>query len=270
MKNIIIPVDFSQKSEFALKAGAFLAKKHNSTLYVVHTLELSENIFFNSENEKKVQFMIAYAYKQFEPFLEKEYLKNIKVITMIKHHKVYKEVANVGKEIKADLIIMGSHGVTARKGIFAGSNTQRMIHNSEIPVLIISTDPKEFQLKKVIIATDLTPESRSSFLQKTVLFTNLGCTVCPVYVNLPYDNFISSREFHKKVSVFAAAGNSTKVAFIAGHTLEDGLIQYAEDMNADLIAVNASSKKGLSYYWNSSISEDLSIYANLPIMTFTV
>tara|TARA_R110002050_G_scaffold169264_2_gene300996 strand:- start:633 stop:1445 length:813 start_codon:yes stop_codon:yes gene_type:complete len=270
MKNIIIPVDFSQKSEFALKAGAFLAKKHNATLHVVHTLELSESIFFNSENKEKVQFMIAYANQQFEPFLKKEYLKNVKVIPVIKHHKVYKEVANIAKEIKADLIIMGSHGVTSKKGIFAGTNTERMIHNSKTPVLIINKDPKDFHLKKVIIATDLSPESRALYLKKIALFSNLGSIICPVYINLPYVNFISSREFRNKVSVFAAAGNSVKVAFIAGHTLEDGLIQYAEDINADLIAVSSSSQKGLMHFFNSSISEDLSIFAKIPIMTFTL
>ncbi|MGK0413558.1 MAG: nucleotide-binding universal stress UspA family protein [Polaribacter sp.] len=268
MKNIIIPVDFSENSNFALKAGAVLAKKYKAVLHVVHVLELSDSIFSNTENKDKMQFMVAFAYKQFEPFLDKEYLKGIKVMPIIKHHKVYQEVAILAKEIAADLIIMGSHGVTARDGIFAGSNTQRMIHNSEVPVLIISKDPKEFHLKKVIIGTDLTPESRSSYLQKTALFSDLGITICPVYVNLPYGSFISSREFHKKVSEFSDVGESENIAFIANHTLEDGLIQYAEDTNADLIAVSASSKKGVSYYFNSSISEDLSIYANLPIMTF--
>lgn len=270
MKNIVIPVDFSQKSEFALKAGASLAKKHNATLYVIHTLELSESIFFNSENEEKVLFMVAYANQQFEPFLKKEYLKNVKVIPMIKHHKVYKEVANVAKEIKADLIIMGSHGVTSKKGIFTGTNTERMIRNSETPVLIINKDPKDFHLKKVIIATDLSPESTALYQKKIALFSNLGSIICPVYINLPYANFISTREFRIKVSEFAVAGNSEKVAFIAAHTLEDGLIQYAEDINADLIAVSSSSQKGLMHFFNSSISEDLSIFAKIPIMTFTV
>ena len=36
MKNIIIPVDFSQQSEFALQTGAILAKKHDATLHVLH------------------------------------------------------------------------------------------------------------------------------------------------------------------------------------------------------------------------------------------
>lgn len=270
MKNIIIPVDFSENSGFALKAGAVLAKKHKAVLHVVHTLELSDSIFSNTENKDKMQFMVAFAYKQFELFLDKEYLKGIKVIPIIKHHKVYKEVALVAKEIAADLIVMGSHGVTARDGIFAGSNTERMIHNSEIPVLIISKDPKEFHLKKVIIGTDLTLKSRSSYLQKLALFSKLGCTICPVYINLPYGSFISSREFHEKVSLFTAAETSENIAFIASHALEDGLIHYAEDTNADLIAVSATSKKGVSYYFNSSISEDLSVYATLPIMTFNV
>lgn len=266
MKNIIIPVDFEEKSEFALKAGAILAKKHNAVLHVIHALELSDSIFSSKENE--VQFMVAFVKKHFELFLKKKYLKGIKVIPIIKQHKVYKEVAIVAEEINADLIIMGSHGLTARKGIFAGSNTERMIHNSKIPVLIISREPTNFQLNKVIIATDLNPKNRSRFMEKIKMFSELGSTICPVYVNLPYGGFISSREFHEKANAFPAIDESEKVAFIAGHNLEDGLIEYAEDTNADLIVVSASSQKGLNYFFNSGISEDLSIYAKLPVMSF--
>ncbi|MEZ4792412.1 MAG: universal stress protein [Gelidibacter sp.] len=66
MKNIIIPVDFSKQSEFALETGAILAKKHNATLHVLHMLELSDAIFTKSdaENTNEMFFMLALAEKE--------------------------------------------------------------------------------------------------------------------------------------------------------------------------------------------------------------
>ncbi|MCM4155716.1 universal stress protein [Gramella sp. AN32] len=272
MKHIIIPVDFSKQSEFALKAGAILARKHDATLHILHMLELSESLISQSdtENKNEMLFMFALAKKKFETFLEKEYLKDVKVEPMIKHHKVYKEVDLVAKEVNADLIIMGSQGLTAQDGIFAGSNAERMVRNSNTPVLVLKSEPKNFDLKNVVLGTDLNPENTSVFSKSIALLSTLGSKVHPVYVNLPYTNFMSSREFNEKVRNFAAAGGTDEVEFIAGYTVEDGLIHYAEETNADLIAVSTHGRKGLNHFLNGSVSEDLANHAKLPVMTFKV
>lgn len=73
MKNIIIPVDFSQQSEFALQTGAILAKKHDATLHVLHMLELSDALISISSNESKNEmfFMLSLAKKRIRNFFGK-------------------------------------------------------------------------------------------------------------------------------------------------------------------------------------------------------
>ncbi len=270
MKTIIIPVDFSKQSEFALQSGAILAKKHNAKLYVLHMLELSDSIISQSDTENKnsMLFLLALAKKKFEPFLEKDYLEGVDFEVMIKKYKVYNEVDIVSKEVNADLIIMGSKGLTVQDGIFAGSNAEKMVRNSSTPVLIVKTEPKNFDLKNVVYATSLEPESISAYKKAVDLFSSLGSKLHPVYVNRPNNGFLSSREFNEKVKAFASVGGATKVEFIAGHTVEDGLIQYAEETNADLIAVSTHARKGLNHFLKGSISEDLANHSKLPIMTF--
>lgn len=270
MKNIIIPVDFSKQSEYALQTGAILAKKHNATLYVLHMLELSDSIISLSEaeNNNEMMFLLALSKKKYETFLDKDYLKDVKVEAMIKHHKVYNEVDAVAKEINADLIIMGSKGLTPQDGLFAGSNTEKMVRNSNTPVLIIKREPKNFDIKNVILATTLNIKNTSAFNKAKSLLSSLGSTVHPVYVNRPNTDFISSREFNHKLQEFGMAGGSYNVEFIAGYTVEDGLIQYAEETKADCIAVITNARKGLNHFLKGSISEDLANHAKVPVMTF--
>ena len=195
-------------------------------------------------------------------------MQGITVVPMIKHYKVYKEVNDFATEIEADLIVMGSHGISIQDGLFAGSNAEKMVRNSSVPVLIIKSDPKDLNIKNIILATDLSPESVSAYKRIVALFSELGSDIHPVYVNLPNNEFISSREFNEKVKEFEAAGGTLNVEFIAGHIIEDGLIQYAEETNADLIAVSTKARKGLNHLLKGSISEDLANHSKLPIMTF--
>lgn len=270
MKNIIIPVDFSKHSEFALKAGAILAKKHDATLHVLHMLELSDSLISNSssDNKNEMMFLLALSKKKFEPFLDKGYLEGVKVEAMIKHHKVYKEVDELATKVNADLVIMGSHGLMAYEGIFAGSNAEKMVRNSKAPVLTIKSDPTGFTLNKVILATDLSPESAISYKKASVLFADLGCTVHPVYVNRPHSNFISSKEFKQLLLKFVAAGGTDQVEFIAGYSVEGGLLQYSQEIKADCLAVSTHARKGLSHFFKGSISEDLANRSHLPVMSF--
>lgn len=272
MKNIIIPVDFSKQSEFALKAGAVLAKKYDATLHVLHMLELSDSLISHSEldNQNEMMYMLSLAKKKIEAFLTPDYLQGIEVKPVIKQHKVYREVDLLAKEINADLIVMGSHGLTIQDGLFAGSNAEKMVRNSTTPVLIVKSDPKDFSVKNIVLATDLSPESVSAYKRIVALFSDLGSNVHPVYVNLPNNEFISSREFNELVKDFAKAGGTDNVEFIAGHIIEDGLIQYAEETNADLIAVSPKARKGLNHFLKGSISEDLANHSRLPVMTFKI
>lgn len=270
MKNIIIPVDFSKQSEFALETGALLAKKNNATLHVLHMLELSDSLFSlsDSQNKNEMLFMFALAKKKFDEFLDKPYLEGVTLQPVLKRHKVYKEVDALSKEVNADLIIMGSQGLTPQDGIFSGSNAEKMVRNSATPVLIVKSQPEDFSLNNVIYATDMDVKSVPAYKQATAVLSALGGTLHPVYVNRPHKGFINSKEFNEKLNAFAEAGGANKVEFIAGHTIDDGLIQYAEQTNADAIAISTNARKGLNRIFRGSISEDLANTSKLPVMTF--
>ncbi|GAL74332.1 UspA protein [Nonlabens ulvanivorans] len=272
MKNIIIPVDFSTHSEYALKTGAILAKKHNATLHVLHMLELSDSLISHSANENKneMMFLLALTEKKFEPFLDKDFLEDVKVEALIKHHKVYKEVDALAQKVNADLIIMGSHGLMAHEGIFAGSNAEKMVRNSNTPVLTVKSDPKNFDLKNVVLATDLSAQSVAAYKKALDIFDTLGSSIQLVYVNRPHHNFISTREFKELTREFAKAGGTDQVEFIAGYTVEDGLFEYAHDVKSDCVAVSTHARKGISHFFKGSISEDVANHSKLPVMSFKI
>ena len=49
MKKIIVPVDFSDHSNYALEAASILAKKYNAEILALHMLEISETILTKGE-----------------------------------------------------------------------------------------------------------------------------------------------------------------------------------------------------------------------------
>ena len=113
MKKIIVPIDFSQHSEYALKTAAKLAIKYNADLLALHMLEMSDIMLTATEGEQyqKAVFFLKLAEQKFEAFLDKPYLKDVNVIPVVKHFKVFSEVNEVAKKESADLSFLDVPGL---------------------------------------------------------------------------------------------------------------------------------------------------------------
>ncbi|WP_034043927.1 universal stress protein [Wocania ichthyoenteri] len=277
MKKIIVPIDFSEHSEFALKAAAKLAKKNNAELLALHMLEMSD-IMLNAsdglQNQKAV-FFFKLAEQKFESFLDKDYLKGIKVTPIVKHFKVFSEVNDVAKKHDADLIVMGSHGTSGVKELFIGSNTERVVRNADIPVLVLKNKLNQVNFEDVVFACDFSEESVKAYLNASKLFEKMGSKMYLVYVNLPNDRFKNSLEIERLVVNFFTKADRNldrmkDVYYVSDYTVEDGILNFSIKMGADLIAVPTHGRKGLSHFFQGSVGEDVANHSTLPVITFKI
>ncbi len=277
MKRIIVPIDFSEHSDFALEAAANLARKYDSELLVLHMLELSSAILTtagNAINEEAV-FYYKLAEQRFEEFLNKDYLEGIKVTPIVKHFKVFSEVNEVAKDHEANLIVMGSHGASGVKEVLVGSNTEKVVRYADIPVLVIKHNPILLDFENGVFASDFSEEAIMPYLKAKLTFKKLGAKMHLVYVNSPDGNFRSSSEIDKRVSLFLkkAEGdldNLNEVNVVSDYSIEKGILNFANAIGADLIAVATHGRKGLAHFFEGSISEDLANHSTLPVMTFKI
>lgn len=274
MKKIIVPVDFSKHSEYAIETAAELAKQHNSELIIMHMLELSESIISTTSTQRnnETAFMLMVANKNFETFLDQPYLEGLTVTPMIKHHKVLKEVSEVAEKVNADLIVIGSRGHSEHDGIFTGSNTEKVVRYSETPVLVVKSKPESVDFNTSVLATNFSIKSISAVKKALKVLNNLSKKVTLLYVNTPNLDFINTDEIEEKVSLFFETSKLKRedlnIDFTADYDVEDGVLNYAKRTNTEVIAMITSGRKGLSHLFGGSISEDMVNHAKLPVVTF--
>src|SRR5207249_2642011 len=74
--------------------------------------------------------------------------------------KVHSEIVKAADEIKADIIVMGTHGVSGFREFIMGSNTFRVVHDAHCPVLSIQKHTKSVGFENILIPFRDKPHSR--------------------------------------------------------------------------------------------------------------
>jgi nucleotide-binding universal stress UspA family protein len=274
MKKILVPVDFSEHSEYALEVAASLAKTFDAEIVVLHMMGLSESIVNENEAEEfaEVKYYMRLAKKRFDLFLNRPWLKGVKIQLMIQNYKIFSEINTISKEKDIDLIIMGSHGAGGISEIFVGSNTEKVVRSSEVPVLVIKKRTKNFRVKKVAFGFDFEAKSLSAFKNLKKLCAVLNAELCLLYVNLPGIRFMSTAQMQAKTNEFlnlAFQGqddHQKEVSYYCDYSIEKGIYNFAKDAHADVIAVTTHGRSGLAHFFKGSIGEDVANHVDLPVL----
>ena len=278
MKKILVPVDFSEHSEYALEVAASIAKQQNAELLVVHMMGLSESLTNKNESKEIMEAMyyMKLAQKRFADFLDKDYLEGVSVTDMVHNYRVFSELNDVAQDNHADLLVMGSHGSSGLSEVFVGSNTEKVVRTSNIPVLVIKKRRKDFKFENVVYACDFEKKTIPAYQKAMEFFDLFDAKVHLLYINLPAERFRSTGQMEDRVRDFLLKAdqgkfdNLDKVVYRNNYSVEEGIYTYSNKINADLIAVSTNGRRGLAHFFFGSIGEDVANHADVPVLTFKI
>lgn len=273
MKRILVPTDFSIQAENALKVAAQIARKNNSVIYLAHSLNLPSHL--NDVGQvgtlPESLYFIRIAENEFEKLLKRPFLTDIEVHEAIGHGEIYDDVKEAVKQNEIDLIVMGSHGMSGFKEMFIGSNTEKVVRTSNIPVLVIKNEHSSFEINDFVFATDFSDECQRPFDKAQKFAKEMDAKIHLLYINTP-GAFKTSSEANSMMNRFIKGMGVENYTFniYNDSSVEKGILGFARENNAQLIGMSTHGRKGLSHFFNGSISEDLVNHAQMPVITFKI
>jgi nucleotide-binding universal stress UspA family protein len=274
MKSILVPVDFSEQAKYAAKAASDIARISNAKIYLLHMLELPSGIidpasYGSSSNTPTALLFLKRAHEKFEEFKNLSFLKGLEVEDSVQFHKAYDGIIEESERKKVDLIVMGSKGSSGLEEMLVGSNTEKVVRNSNIPVLVIKNEIDHFKIENIVFASNFEKKNKVSF-QKILDFTSLFNARLHLLKINTISNFETTKDSSDAIRNFINnydLGDYT-LNIYNDISIEAGIINFSSLIDADVIAINTSGKRGLINLFSGSISEDLSNHAELPVITF--
>ena len=272
MKRILVPTDFSKNAEYALKVAAQIARKNNSEIILLHMLELPHQGSDAINGGSAIPQIMLYkekAIEKLEDLMDVDFLDGINVSEIIQFKKAFEGILSISKKNGVDLIVMGSHGVSGFEEMFIGSNTEKVVRTSEIPVLVIKNEVPSFDIKNMVFASDFSPEISKPFEKLLEFATLFGAHLNLVMINTP-NSFKSTAIAEKIMAEFVGNYNLSNYSLNVYNdvNVEKGILNFATKVNADLIGMCTHGRTGFSHFFNGSISEDLVNHTVKPVITF--
>lgn len=274
MKKILVPTDFSDHAYYALKVASQIAKKNGGEIILLHMLELPHqagDAIGSGHDLPEIMLFKNSAINKLEDLMDDPALDGVQVSEIIQFELAFDGIMKVSSKNDVDLIVMGSHGASGFKEMFIGSNAEKVVRNSEVPVLIIKKEVGEFNVDKFVFASDFTDEIKKPF-NKVVDFANkFGAELELVMINTP-SSFKPTKLAQEIMDKFTANFTINKFStnIYNDVNIETGILNFSNHINADLIGVCTHGRKGIAHFFNGSISEDLVNHALRPVVTFKI
>jgi nucleotide-binding universal stress UspA family protein len=175
---ILIPTDFSEVCENAIRHGIELAQYLHYSVSILHVI--SKPSGSDPEKENYDQELVGQNLKKCRELYENKYSVNIDLIS--REGNFLKVINKVATEIKANLMVLGTHGKQGLQHLF-GSHALKVVLDSPCPVVVVQKRSFDNGYQNIVlpISTDIEPRQSiewailmsSLFNSKIILFQSL-------------------------------------------------------------------------------------------------
>jgi nucleotide-binding universal stress UspA family protein len=139
-QRILVPVDFSEHSNRAIDVAIDLAKKFDGRIHLIHAYPIHPLLLGPYDIQVPVDFERQFrqaADKQMAACAERVRKAGLPVETACTPDSPSEAILRSAEKIGADLIVMGTRGLTGLKHVVLGSVAERTLRLAPCPVLTV-------------------------------------------------------------------------------------------------------------------------------------
>ncbi len=259
---ILVPVDFTDVSDYALDHATALAKIFNYRIYLLHVIGKRQK---GTEKEKQAkESLIRIASR-----LNKD--QGLKATHMVMDGNVFDTINRVANRLGASFIVMGVHG---KKGIqhLVGSYPYKVACRAHVPVLVVKDKHRHVGFKNIVVPVDFSRRSAQKITQ-AIRFSKVFGARIRVFGFLSSENkakIINKEALLKSINDIFQKNNvpvTTDLIVNPNYNWPEALLVFGEQVNADLIMIVAERGGRIQEIFSTNKTERILDNTDVPVLT---
>lgn len=251
-RKILVPYDYTNKSEFAFKYAIPIAKIVGTDIVLLHVVD---DLTEEAQHHKKLEEVA-------EKFRSKY---GVNIECKIRSGVVHQVIKVFAETIDAFLVVMKTQPPTQKEKLF-GSRSIRVMSGSQIPFIVVQDPPKRLAFRKVVFPIDFRAENK----EKLIWISTLAKYYTPkIYLFKPKIKDYKVRnnlEFSKR---FLEGKNIDYeiVSKTSDKSLAEATIDFANEVDAQLIIIILKKNiSKLNLLFGSADQKYISNKYKIPVM----
>lgn len=273
IKNILVPIDFSECSKNALRIAIELAKKFDAKIHMVNAVHINhphpdfiggsliDSIMIDYENQVQDSF------KELES--EVIELKDVpheadRFISYLTD-AIYTE----SEQKKIDLIVMGTRGEHDKIEHLIGTRSTDIIETSKVPVIVIPEQVKTFAPQKIGFATDLTEVKNFEKLKLISQFAALFNASIMVFSIVDNPDKLTAKD-HKSLKEIADRfkDHNCSARTVHSDSIVDGIKSFLKTHQLDMLVMIPKKHSFFEKLFRKSVTKNIAIDIDIPLLSF--
>jgi nucleotide-binding universal stress UspA family protein len=270
LKNILFPVEFSDRDQAAAPFVLSLAQRYHARVVVFHALQAPPPFYAGMNVIYPRDYDFAGAMDELRIDLQKfadEQLPKLEVECVVQPGEAASTIAQYACANGMDLIAMPTHGYGMFRRALLGSVTAKVLHDSKVPVWTSAHAPEPAHRahpkpRHILCALDMKPEGLTTLEAAVEMATDAGATLQLVHVpaaTVPPDiaagfleELLAKTSKSENINVAELAHISTEAGGEGGNVAET-VRQLALRARADLVVIGRGAiKTGLGRLYANS------------------
>jgi nucleotide-binding universal stress UspA family protein len=276
IKKILVPVDFSEDGAKAIKQAIKMAQLNNASITLLHVIENPSDSYgpdylpqsLSDEFEARLHDHVGENMDSVKKQIIDQGITDVDCI--IDTGKVYKAITKVADDIKADVIMMGTHGVSGLKEIFVGSNTFKVIASTTCPVLSFQKEGKT-GFSDILLPFRDRPHSREGVEYAIQIAKTFGATIHVLGISVDPDEEAFRKvqyEAEQVRKVLEKRGVKYTIDVFKDGFVSNLILSFAENKKADLIVIMADlDKMQLNQYILGSVAQQIVNHSPIAVLS---
>jgi nucleotide-binding universal stress UspA family protein len=183
---------------------------------------------------------------------------------------VHDEIVNYSKANNIDLITMGTHGASGLIEVFIGSNSQRVVTLSEVPVLTMQKKSNKEGFKNILIPINDSTHSREK-VNVAMVFAKLYDAKIHITGLSESKDKEALRELKIKIASVEYIVKTAKLKYITtyiyGDSLAESALKYATKNKCDLIAINTGHESKITGQFLGLFAQQIVNHSKIPVLS---
>ena len=271
---ILFPTDFSDCADAALEYAVLTAKKYKASLEFLYVDEATYLLnpmgpYGDNDLHQLSDNVTSYADKKLDDTIQRLHHG----VVGHKHVVIgrpYYQIVETARSIKADMIIMGTHGESGINAII-GSNAERIVRQAPCPVMTIRQKRDANHICRMLIPVDFSDMCRQTMKQIIAYARDFACELTLVYVSVSHKNETEKGiqdDFERFLSRIDITGVIYRTMMVKAHTEGAGIIECAVKNEIDVIAMGTHGRTGLKRVLMGSVTSEVVNNSPVPVVTF--